>query len=128
MSVLADTTWDFGDFILAMLSIFFFVIWIWLLIMVFSDVFRRHDIGGGVKTLWVLFVLFFPYFGAFIYLISQGRGMGQRAQEAQAAAVDQMRQQMGYSVAEELQKLDALHEKGALSDAEYQQARAKALG
>jgi hypothetical protein len=128
MTVLADTTWDFGDFILAMLSIFFFVIWIWLLIMVFSDVFRRHDIGGGVKTLWVLFVLFFPYFGAFIYLISQGRGMGQRAQEAQAQAVDQMRQQMGYSVADELQKLDALHQKGALSDAEYQQARAKALG
>jgi phospholipase D-like protein/putative oligomerization/nucleic acid binding protein len=128
MTVLADTTWDFGDFILAMLSIFFFVIWIWLLIMVFSDVFRRHDIGGGVKTLWVLFVLFFPYFGAFIYLISQGRGMGQRAQEAQAAAVDQMKQQMGYSVADELQKLDALHKQGALSDDEYQQARAKALG
>jgi len=128
MPLLADTTWDFGDFMLGVLWIFFFVIWIWLLITVFGDVFRRHDIGGGVKTLWVLFVLFLPYLGVFIYLISQGHGMAERAQQAQSAAVDQMKQQMGYSVAEELEKLDALHQKGSLTDAEYQQLRAKVLG
>jgi predicted membrane channel-forming protein YqfA (hemolysin III family) len=126
--MLADTTWDFGDFILAMLSFFFFVIWIWLLIMVFSDIFRRHDIGGGTKTLWVVFVFVVPYFGAFIYLISQGRGMAERAQQTQAAAVGQVRNQMGYSVADELEKLDRLHQQGSLNDAEYQQARAQALG
>lgn len=125
--MLADTTWDFGDAMLAMLWFFFLFIWIWLLITVFGDVFRRKDIGGGVKTLWVLFVLFMPYLGAFIYLISQGHGMTERAQSAQAAAVDQMRQQVGYSVADEIQKLDALHKDGTLSDAEYQQLRAKAL-
>ena len=126
--MLADTTWDFGDFILAMLSFFFFVIWIWLLIMVFSDIFRRHDIGGGVKTLWVIFVFIVPYFGVFIYLISQGRGMAERAQRMQAAQVSQVRQEMSYSVADELEKLDRLHQQGSLSDAEYQQARARALG
>jgi len=126
--MLADTTWDFGDFILAMLSFFFFVIWIWLLIMVFSDIFRRHDIGGGVKTLWVVFVFIVPYFGAFIYLISQGHGMAERAQRMQAAEVSQVRQEMSYSVADELEKLDRLHQQGSLTDTEYQQARAKALG
>jgi hypothetical protein len=128
MPLLADTTWDFGDFMLGVLWIFFFVIWIWLLIMVFSDIFRRHDIGGGAKTLWVIFVLFIPYLAAFIYLISQGHGMAERAQKSQAAAVDQLKQQMGYSVADELQKLDTLHKQGSLTDAEYQQLRAKALG
>lgn len=126
--MLADTTWDFGDAILAMVSFFFLFIWIWLLIMVFGDVFRRRDIGGGAKTLWVLFVLVAPYLGAFIYLISQGHGMTERAQHAQAAVVDQMREQVGFSVADELQKLDALHKQGTLSDAEYQQLRAKAMG
>jgi ABC-type multidrug transport system fused ATPase/permease subunit len=125
--MLAATTWDFGDAILAMLSFFFLFLWIWLLFMVFSDVFRRHDVGGGAKTLWVIFVLLVPYFGVFIYLITQGRGMGERAQRSQEAAVDQMRQQIGYSVADELQKLDALHTQGKLSDAEYEQLRAKAL-
>jgi len=125
--MLADTTWDFGDAILAMLSFFFLFLWIWLLIVVFSDIFRRHDVGGGAKTLWVIFVLLVPYLGVFIYLISQGRGMGERAQKSQAAAVDQAREQLGYSVADELQKLDTLHSQGKLSDAEYQQARSKAL-
>jgi hypothetical protein len=128
MPVLADTEWNFGDFMLGVLWIFFFVIWIWLLIMVFSDIFRRHDIGGGAKALWVIFVLFIPYLAAFIYLISQGRGMAQRGQEAQAAQVDQLKQQMGYSTADELQKIEALKDSGKLTDAEYQQLRAKALG
>ena len=104
-----------------------FFLWIWIAIMIFSDIFRRHDIGGGVKTLWVIFVFIVPYFGAFIYLISQGRGMAERAQRMQAAQVSQVRQEMSYSVADELEKLDRLHQQGALSDAEYQQARAKAL-
>ena len=128
MPVLADTTWDFGDFILAVLSIFFFVVWFWLLITVFSDVFRRHDIGGFAKTIWVLFVILLPYLGAFVYLLSQGHGMAERAQKAHTEAVDQMRQTIGYSTADELEKLDRLHSQGKLSDTEYQQARAKALG
>jgi ABC-type multidrug transport system fused ATPase/permease subunit len=125
--MLAETTWDFGDFMLGVLWFFFLFIWIWLLITVFADVFRRHDIGGGAKTLWVVFVLLVPYLGVFIYLITQGHGMGERAQKQQAAVVEQMRQQIGYSAADELQKLDALHSQGKLSDEEYQQLRAKTL-
>ena len=128
MPLLADTTWDFGDFILGVLSIFFFVVWFWLLIMVFSDVFRRHDIGGFAKTVWVLFVIFLPYFGAFVYLLSQGHGMAERGQQAHDQAVEQMRQTIAYSPADELEKLDRLHDQGKLTDAEFQQARAKALG
>lgn len=126
--MLAETTWDFGDFMLGVLWIFFFVIWVWLLIMVFSDIFRRHDVGGGVKTLWVLFVLVAPYLGAFIYLISQGRSMAERNVELQQAQMDQLRQEMSYSTADELQKLDALHEQGKLSDEEFARLRAKVLG
>jgi ABC-type multidrug transport system fused ATPase/permease subunit len=127
MAIVADTTWDFGDFMLGVLWFFFLFIWIWLLIMVFSDVFRRHDVGGGVKTLWVIFVLLVPYFGVFIYLITQGHGMGERAQKQQEAQVQQLKQQMGYSSADELEKIEALKAKGALTDAEYQQMRAKVL-
>jgi hypothetical protein len=126
--MLADTTWDFGDAVLGILWFFFLFLWIWLLITVFSDLFRRHDIGGWSKAGWTIFVLILPYLGVFVYLISQGHGMGERAQKAQQAAVQQMKTELGYSVADELQKLDALHDQGKLSDAEYQQLRAKTLG
>jgi predicted membrane channel-forming protein YqfA (hemolysin III family) len=125
--MLAETTWDFGDFMLGVLWFFFFIIWVWLLITVFADVFRRHDIGGVAKTLWVIFMLLVPYLGVFVYLISQSRGMAERAQAGQVAAVEQVRQQIGYSVADELEKLDRLHKQGALDDAEYERLRAKAL-
>ena len=128
MRVLAETTWDFGDAMLGILYFFFLFLWIWLLIVVFSDVFRRHDIGGWTKALWTIFVLLVPYLGVFIYLISQGHGMGERAQKAQQASVQQMKSELGYSAADELQKLDALHDQGKLSDAEYQQLRTKTLG
>jgi ABC-type multidrug transport system fused ATPase/permease subunit len=125
--MLAETTWDFGDFMLSVLWIFFFVIWLWLLFTVFGDIFRRHDIGGWAKTLWVVFVIFLPYLGVFVYLLSQSSGMAERSARAQSAAVEQMRQQIGYSVADEIQKLDTLKEQGKISDAEYQQLRAKAM-
>jgi ABC-type multidrug transport system fused ATPase/permease subunit len=127
LALLADTTWDFGDFMLSVIWIFFFVIWIWLLFMVFADIFRRHDIGGVAKTLWIIFVIVLPYLGVFVYLLSQGTGIAERQAKAQSAAVEQMRQQIGYSVADEIQKLDDLKSQGKISDAEYQQLRAKAM-
>jgi hypothetical protein len=126
--VIAETTCDFGDAMLGILWFFFLFLWIWLLVTVFSDLFRRHDISGWAKGGWTIFVLVVPYLGVFIYLVSQGRGMGERAQQAQQAAVTEMKSQLGYSVADELQKLDALHSQGKLSDEEYQQLRAKTLG
>ena len=119
--------WNFGDFILATLWFFLIFIWIWLLITVFADIFRRHDIHGGVKTLWIIFVIILPYLGVFVYLISQGHGMAQRNVQAVNQQRDELRQVVGYSAADELEKLDRLHASGKLSDAEYQQLRGQVV-
>src|SRR6202040_4106415 len=75
------------DFFLTMLEFFLFIIWIWLLIMVFSDIFRSHDMGGGAKALWVIFIIVLPFLGVFVYLIARGGKMHERA--AQQAARQQ---------------------------------------
>ena len=119
--------WNFGDFILATLWFFLLFIWIWLLITVFADIFRRHDIHGGVKTLWIIFVIVLPYLGVFVYLIGQGHGMAERNVQAVNHQREELRQVVGYSAADELEKLDALKASGKLSDAEYQQLRSKVV-
>jgi Short C-terminal domain/Phospholipase_D-nuclease N-terminal len=119
--------WNFADFILATLWFFLVFIWIWLLITVFADVFRRHDISGWIKTLWILFVIVLPYLGVFIYLITQGHSMARRNVQAVEQQREELRQVVGYSAADELEKLSKLHDSGQLSDAEYQQLRAKVL-
>src|ERR1700722_19931018 len=73
------------DFFLTMLEFFLFFIWIWLLIMVFSDIFRSHDLSGGVKAIWVIFVIVFPYLGVFVYLLARGGKMHEHAVEAAQA-------------------------------------------
>src|SRR5271166_2199565 len=75
------------DFFLTMLYFFLFVIWIWLLIAVFIDIFRSHDIGGFAKALWVIFVIILPFLGVFVYLIARGGKMHER--EAKQAAEQQ---------------------------------------
>ena len=78
--------WSFMNVFWAICIFFAWVFFFWLLITVFSDLFRRHDIGGGAKTRWVIFVIILPFLGIFIYLITQGHGMSERAHaEAQAA-------------------------------------------
>src|SRR5271167_1089243 len=67
------------DFFLTMLYFFLFIIWIWLLIMVFMDIFRSHDMGGGSKALWVIFIIILPFLGVFVYLIARGGKMHERA-------------------------------------------------
>ena len=87
------------DFFLTMLYFFLFVIWIWLLIMVFMDIFRSHDIGGGAKALWVIFVIILPFLGVFVYLIARGGKMAERraheAAQQQQAFDDYVRQTAG---------------------------------
>ena len=81
--------WQFGDVFLAMCVFFAWILWFWLLFTVFGDLFRRHDLGGGAKTGWIVFVLVLPFLGAFIYLVSQGHGMAARGQaEAQASKAE----------------------------------------
>jgi Short C-terminal domain/Phospholipase_D-nuclease N-terminal len=127
------TEWGAGQVFWSMLWFFMFFIWIWLLVMVFSDIFRSHDLGGFAKTLWVLFVIIVPYLGVFVYLIARGHKMHEHAvaaAEAQnAAARSYIQQAAGTSggTAEELSRLADLKEKGVISDDEFQKLKAKAL-
>jgi uncharacterized membrane protein len=117
----------FGTFLLDAIFIFFFVVWFWILIRVLSDLFRRKDISGGMKILWVIFLVVLPYIGIFAYLMTQGWSMEDRELERAAAARDQFRSAVGFSVADEIAKLDKLKADGSISDAEYQKLRAKLI-
>ena len=122
-----------GQVFWSMLWFFLFFIWIWLLIIVFSDIFRSRDLGGWGKALWTIFVIVLPYLGVFVYLIARGRKMQEHALDvakAQDAAMRQYVQDVtssSASPADEVAKLAALRDSGAISDAEFQQAKAKAL-
>ena len=124
---LADDSLGSGSFLLAMLEFFMFVIWFWLLISIFSDLFARHDISGWAKAAWTIAVIVLTFLGILLYLITQGRGMAERAQERAKRAQQQMRQEIGYSSADELEKLKKLHDAGTLTDDEYAAQKAKAL-
>jgi ABC-type multidrug transport system fused ATPase/permease subunit len=131
--LLADYT--LGDALLTVLWIFGFVIFFWLLIIVFGDLFRDHEMSGWGKALWVIFVIIFPFLGIFVYLIARGGGMAKRAAAAQAQMDHQMRQYVQQaagssstgSTADELAKLSDLREKGVISEEEFQSLKAKAL-
>ena len=130
MSMLA-TQWGTGQVFWSMLWFFMFFIWIWLLIIVFGDIFRSHDMGGLAKTLWVLFVILVPYLGVFVYLIARGHKMSEHAAEAAAAQDKANRQYIqqvtATSTADELSKLADLKAQGVIDDAEYASLKAKAL-
>jgi hypothetical protein len=131
MSVLA-AEWGTGQVFWSFLWFFLFFIWIWLLIMVFADIFRSHDLGGVAKAIWVIFVILVPYLGVFVYLIARGHKMGEHAaQDAarQDAATRQYIQSVtaASSPAEEIARLADLKAAGTITDAEYEQLKAKAL-
>jgi cbb3-type cytochrome oxidase subunit 3 len=115
----------FTDFIVDAFAIFMFVLWFWLLIVVSGDLFRRHDVSGLAKVLWVIAFVLFSYIGVFAYLLTQGRGMAERNQARANEARDALRQVVGFSVADEISKLDRLKAAGSISDREYTQLRAK---
>ena len=117
----------FSNFLADVLSVFIFVLWFWLLITVFGDLFRRHDISGWAKAIWVIALIIFPYLGIFIYLITQHRGMAERQSQRVQQAREDMRHFVGYSVADELKKLERLKNSGTISNEEYTQLRARAV-
>ena len=117
----------FGTFLLDALFIFFFVVWFWILIRVLMDLFRRKDMSGGAKVLWVIFLVVLPYIGIFAYLLTQGWSMGERDVEQAEAAREQLRSAVGFSVADELVKLDKLKADGAISEEEYRKIRARLI-
>jgi predicted membrane channel-forming protein YqfA (hemolysin III family) len=117
----------FPNFLTDVFSIFIFVLWFWLLITVFSDLFRRHDISGWAKAIWVILLIVFPYIGVFIYLISQHRGMAERQSERAQQAREELRQVVGFSAADELEKLERLKNSKTISDEEYSRLRARVV-
>jgi hypothetical protein len=125
MSMLFDGGYTYSNFLMNVLGIFAFVVWFWLLVVIYGDLFRRHDISGWGKAFWVIGLVVFSYLGILAYLITQGRGMAERnAQQAQQAR-EELRRVVGFSVADEITKLDQLKKSGAITDAEFQLLRAK---
>src|SRR5271167_2901991 len=125
--MLTAGSFSFGNFLLDVLAIFVFVLWFWLLITVITDLFRRHDTSGLAKAIWVIVLILFPYLGVFIYLISQSRGMAERNNQRAQQARDELRQIVGFSAADEIEKLERLKNTGAISNDEYTRLRARVM-
>jgi hypothetical protein len=124
--------YPFLDVLWTLLVIFAWVMWFWLLIVIISDVFRRQDISGGKKALWLIFLLFVPFIGAFIYVIANGEGMAERRQrdiDTQKADVDQyIRETAGSGgPAAEIDRAQKLLDNGTITQAEFDVIKAKAL-
>src|SRR5262245_33595600 len=131
MVVAAD--YPFLDVLWTMLVIFAWVIWFWILITVFADLFRRHDTSGFAKVLWIIFVIILPFLGVFIYLIANHQGMAERnikqAAAAQAQFDDHVRSVASSGgAAAEIEKAKGLLDSGAITQAEFDAIKAKALG
>jgi hypothetical protein len=125
-------TYPLLDIFWTMLWFFLFFIWIWLLIVIFMDIFRSHDLGGWGKALWLIFIIILPLLGVLVYLIARGKSMHERA--AQQAAQQKadfdayVRETAGAgNTAEQLEKLASLKNSGALTDAEFEAQKAKLL-
>ncbi len=127
--VIAD--FGLGEALLTVLEIFFFVVWIWILITILTDLFRDHQLSGSAKAAWVLFLVIVPFITALIYLIARGDGMRDRTIKAQAEARHHyeslVSEAAGSSPADELTKLSDLKDKGAISDEEFARAKEKLL-
>jgi len=124
-----------GQVFWSFLWFFLFFIWIWLLIVVFSDIFRSHDLSGWAKALWIIFVVIVPYLGVFVYLIARGGRMQEHAAADAKRQDTEFRQYVqsatassSSNTADELARLADLRDKGVISEAEFQQAKAKTLG
>lgn len=115
----------YRNFLFDALAIFVFIVWFWLLITVASDLFRRHDISGWIKALWVIAWIVLPYLAVLAYLIFQGRGMAERNVQQSQQARDELRRIVGFSVADEIDKLDRLKKAGSISEDEFTRLRAR---
>jgi predicted membrane channel-forming protein YqfA (hemolysin III family) len=123
--MLFDGGFTFANLMANLFSIFLFILWLWLLMTVFGDLFRRHDVSGLGKVAWVILLIVLPYVGIFAYLLTQGRGMAERSREQARQAQDQLRQAVGFSIADEIEKLDRLKSSRSISEEEYARLRAR---
>ena len=131
--MLAAESYPFFSALWLMIMFFAFIIWIWLLITVFADIFRRRDIGGGMKAIWIIFVILVPYLGVLIYLIAEHNGMADRSMEQMKAAQAQQADYIksvagsGSSPADQVAQAKSLLDSGAITQAEFDALKAKAL-
>jgi predicted PurR-regulated permease PerM len=126
------TTYPILDLFWTMLMIFIFIVWIFILFQVIVDIFRSHDLHGFAKAVWLIFIIFLPFLGVLLYLIFRGHKMQEhqiQAAQAQKQEFDAYVKQAASSssTADELAKLADLKSKGAISDADYEAAKAKIL-
>jgi hypothetical protein len=124
--------YTFGDVMWTMFVFFAWILFFWMLFGVFGDLFGRHDISGWAKAGWTVFVIILPFLGIFVYLISQGKGMGERAQQRAQSQQTQMDDYVrsvasSGSPTEEIAKGKELFDSGAISQAEFDQLKARAL-
>lgn len=130
--MIAATSYPFLEVFWTMLIFFAFVVWIWILFTVMIDIFRRHDTSGFMKVLWIIFIIVLPYFGVFVYLIVEHKGMTERAIKQQKDAQSQFDQYV-QSVAvksdptEQIAKAKQMLDSGAITQAEFEQIKQKAL-
>ena len=132
--MLLAADYPFLDILWTMLIFFLWIAWFWILITVFADIFRRHDTSGFGKVLWLIFVILVPFLGVFVYLIANHDGMTkrniERMQSQQAQMDDYVRSVAagGGGAAAEIEKAKGLLDAGAISQAEFDSIKAKALG
>jgi hypothetical protein len=124
--------YPFLDVLWTIFIFFLFVIWIWILITVFADIFRRRDIGGGTKALWIVFVILLPYLGVLVYLIANHDGMADRNVKQIQAQQEQMDAYVksvagSGGAAAEIEKAKGLLDSGAITQAEFDAIKQKAL-
>ena len=116
---------SFSNFLTDGFAVFLFVVWFWLLITVAGDLFRRRDVSGLGKALWVLALILAPYVGLFVYMIFEGRSMAERSNQQSQQARDELRRVVGFSVADEIVKLDGLRKSGSITAEELAHRGAK---
>ena len=126
-------SWGVGQVLWSMIWLTLFIIWISILLHVFVDIFRSQDLSGGLKALWVIFVIFLPYLGVFVYLIARGDNMAkhamEQAQQQDAQLKAYVRDAAGTGgLADEITKLADLKDRGIITQAEFDAQKAKALG
>jgi Phospholipase_D-nuclease N-terminal/Short C-terminal domain len=132
LSTLFAADYPFLDVLWTMLIFFLWVMWFWLLIVIIGDVFRRRDIGGGKKTIWLIFILFVPFIGVLAYVLANSDGMAERnmerARSQRAQMDDYVRETAGSGgAAAEIDKAKQLLDSGAITQTEFDAIKAKAL-
>jgi hypothetical protein len=123
--MLFEGGFTFSNFLADVFAVFMFVLWFWLFIIVVSDLFRRHDVSGFGKVCWVILLIILPYIGIFAYLLTQGRGMAERNEARARQTQEDIRKFVGFSAADEIEKLDRLKAAGSISEQKYGRMRAR---